>query len=341
MLETPWFGYSFGLAAVLLTSLLLELLLPQTRLGNASTLLTIPVLFTAAVGGRGPALLASVAALVAFEERQRRLGNPPELITPVVFVLAALVAGQLAATLRQQAREAQERKREVIGLQQLGGTLLEEHDFDRVLHAICLQLKGLTGAEGVVLALLDPNAHVFELHAGVGPATAALAGMRIPAEGSFAGEAVRTNQAQRSNDLTPDRRGLRASLIAGAEIRSVLSVPMRTREATVGAMSVYNKPGRSGFTDRDVELATVFAQQAAVAIENARLYENLRDKAALEERQRDWRASYTTQSPRRCTASRSTPRPWPSCSTSRPSGRAAWSTTCCTSAKRGWRRCGR
>ena len=92
MLEMPWFGYSFGLAAVLLTSLLLELLLPQTRLGNASTLLTIPVLFTAAVGGRGPALLASVAALVAFEERQSRLGNPPELITPIVFVLAALVA---------------------------------------------------------------------------------------------------------------------------------------------------------------------------------------------------------------------------------------------------------
>ena len=79
---------------------------------------------------------------------------------------------------------------------------------------------------------------------------------------------------------------MRASLIAGAEIRSVLSVPMRTREATVGAMSVYNKRGGSGFTDRDVELATLFAQQAAVAIENARLYENLRDKAALEERQR-------------------------------------------------------
>jgi signal transduction histidine kinase len=61
---------------------------------------------------------------------------------------------------------------------------------------------------------------------------------------------------------------------------------MRTRQRVIGAISIYNKLQGSGFTDRDAEVAMLFAQQAAVAIENARLYEEVRDKAALEERQR-------------------------------------------------------
>ena len=103
---------------------------------------------------------------------------------------------------------------------------------------------------------------------------------------------------------------------------------MRTRQQVVGAISIYNKRGSAGFSDRDAELAMLFAQQAAVAIENARLYEEVRDKAALEERQRLARELHDSVS-RRCTGSRSTPQPSPSCSTSRPSERAdSWTTSC-------------
>ena len=61
---------------------------------------------------------------------------------------------------------------------------------------------------------------------------------------------------------------------------------MKTRQRTVGVLSVYNKEGEGGFTDRDAELATFFANQAAAAIENARLYEQTREYAVVEERNR-------------------------------------------------------
>src|SRR5260370_10369889 len=61
---------------------------------------------------------------------------------------------------------------------------------------------------------------------------------------------------------------------------------MKTRQRTVGVLSVYNKEGEGGFTERDAELATFFANQAAAAIENARLYEQTREYAVVEERNR-------------------------------------------------------
>ena len=284
--ETRWFGYVFGVAAVLLTTALVATGF-RSRVANASALYTIPVLVTAARYGRAPALAASALAFFVFDwffGDEPKLG-PAHWPTLVVFLVTALIAGQLAAMLRQQAEQARQREREVVGLQQLAATLLQEHDFDRVLQAICQQLQGLTGAEGVAPGLLDERENVFELRAGVGPGAAARHGVRIPVEGSFAGEAVRTNQAQRSQDAQHDPRGYKPTLVPNTT-HSILSVPMRTRQRVVGAISIFNKRGAPGFTDRDAELAMLFAQQAAVAIENARLYEETRGKAALEERQR-------------------------------------------------------
>ena len=200
----------------------------------------------------------------------------------------ALIFAQHAAVAIENARlygEARNRLNEIVGLQQLGATLLEEHDSDRLLREILLQLQSLTNAEGVALGFLDQHAREFELRAVVGPGADVLLGTRVAADGSFAGEAVRTNEALRSDDAKHDPRGYIAGLPRG-DVRTILAVPMRTRQQVMGAISIYNKRLGAVFTDRDAELAMLFAQQAAVAIENARLYEEARGKAALEERQR-------------------------------------------------------
>src|ERR1051326_8869528 len=173
----------------------------------------------------------------------------------------------------------------MVGLQRLGTLLLEEHDFDRVLQSICLQLQRLTDAGGVGIALLEEDPRYLEMRTVVGPSADALRGARIPTEGSFAAQALRTNRPQRSDDAQNDPRGYKHSLVLG-NTRTILSVPMKTRLRTVGVLSVYNKQDQRGFTDRDAELATFFANQAAAAIENARLYEQTREYAVVEERNR-------------------------------------------------------
>jgi signal transduction histidine kinase len=201
--------------------------------------------------------------------------------------LLAIFANQASMSL-DNARlygELQSRVEEMVGLQRLGTVLLEERDFDRVLHAICQQLQRLTDAEGCGLALLEDDPDHLELRAVVGPQADILRGTRIPTHGSFAAEALRTNQPQRSDDAQNDPRGYRKSLVLG-NTRTILSVPMKTRQRAVGVLSIYNKLDGRGFTERDAELATFFANQAAAAIENARLYEQTREYAVIEERNR-------------------------------------------------------
>jgi signal transduction histidine kinase len=208
-------------------------------------------------------------------------------INPRQIELLATFASQAAISLdnAQVYAELSSRLEEMVGLQRLGTLLLEEHDFDRVLNSICRQLQRLTDAGGVGIALLEEDPRFLEMRTVVGPSADALRGARIPTDASFAAEALRTNRPQRSNDAQNDPRGYRRSLVLG-NTRTILSVPMKTRQRTVGVLSVYNKEGESGFTDRDAELATFFANQAAAAIENARLYEQTREYAVIEERNR-------------------------------------------------------
>ena len=113
--------------------------------------------------------------------------------------------------------DARDRLNEIVSLQQLGATLLQEHDFDRLLHAIGEQLLTLTDAEGVALALLDEHEQIFEVRGAVGVNAAGIMGQRVPAEGSFVGEAVRTNHQvapPTTRDLSPAASDL-ARLLAG------------------------------------------------------------------------------------------------------------------------------
>jgi GAF domain-containing protein len=62
----------------------------------------------------------------------------------------------------------------------------------------------------------------------------------------------------------------------GFETRNILAVPLRTKERVIGVVEIINKVD-GPFDDRDVALATALANQAGVAIDNARLYAKLAD----------------------------------------------------------------
>jgi len=95
----------------------------------------------------------------------------------------------------------------------------------------------------------------------------------IPLEKSIAGWIVTNRQSVRIDDAHNDSRHFsEVEQSIGYETRSLLGIPLVTKNKVVGVLEVVNKK-RGKFTDPDESMLTVLGAQAAVAIENARLFQ--------------------------------------------------------------------
>jgi GAF domain-containing protein len=181
-------------------------------------------------------------------------------------------------------RELREERRAREALVQASVRLNSLLNLPELLHATMSSAEELLAAEASCLMLLDEEANelVFEVATG-GPGEG-LREKRMPADRGIAGWVVQNGQPSVVNAAADDPRFYEAlDQASGFSTRSVLAVPLKSREQVIGVVEVINKKGGEGFSDRDVDLATGFAAQAAVAIENARLYRKLAD-AVVESR---------------------------------------------------------
>jgi signal transduction histidine kinase len=86
-------------------------------------------------------------------------------------------------------------------------------------------------------------------------------------------------------DATLDPPFNRASSVVALQLRSIMCVPLMSRGETVGAIYVENRAVRGRFHENDLPPLTLFANQAAVAIENAALNDELETRVALRTRE--------------------------------------------------------
>jgi transcriptional regulator with GAF, ATPase, and Fis domain len=92
---------------------------------------------------------------------------------------------------------------------------------------------------------------------------------------SIAEQAARQGEPVLTVDAAVDERFASAVSVHGLRLRSVLAVPLRVKGRVVGTVYVDNRLRRGAFQEGDLALVQDFAEQAAIALENARLHEAL------------------------------------------------------------------
>jgi two-component system sensor histidine kinase HydH len=98
----------------------------------------------------------------------------------------------------------------------------------------------------------------------------------------IAGSVIQNGKPMIVEDVEKERRfSDRFDKETGFRTRSLVCVPLTIREKTVGALQVINKKNGGTFTEEDLDLLTALAQQIAIALDNAKLYQRLEENFKL------------------------------------------------------------
>jgi signal transduction histidine kinase len=155
-----------------------------------------------------------------------------------------------------------------------GIAVTSELSLDAALQKIVEAAAALTGARYAALGVIDHSGRRLErfLTAGIDAETHERIG-DLPHGRGILGVLIRDARTLRLHDLTSDRRSV-GFPPHHPLMRTFLGVPILLRGVAYGNLYLTEKEGGEDFTAEDEELTTLLASQAAVAIENARLYES-------------------------------------------------------------------
>jgi signal transduction histidine kinase/DNA-binding response OmpR family regulator len=161
----------------------------------------------------------------------------------------------------------QQQLAELKTLSQLGRSISSVLELSEVLNQIVEAATTLTHAEEGLLMLPDDEGKALYLRAMKGLDDQSAHNFRIKAEDPLLGRVFMTGQPV----LLSDRGGQRIKTEYFA--KSLLYVPMTYKAQTIGVLGVNNRLSERNFSSHDQELLLDLAAYAAIAIENAKLYE--------------------------------------------------------------------
>lgn len=164
-------------------------------------------------------------------------------------------------------------------LLEVGAALCRTLRLHELLTAMMERAREVLDAEASSVMLVDEPSRTLRWEVALGEGSGKLQTLSVPIGQGISGGVAATGESIRIEDAQHDPRwiGRRYDAETGFTTRSILCVPIRARERIIGVIQALNR--RSGpFTQADQELLEALASMGGVAIENARLYENLEAK---------------------------------------------------------------
>ncbi|TES90206.1 MAG: GAF domain-containing protein [Candidatus Cloacimonadota bacterium] len=174
--------------------------------------------------------------------------------------------------------EMNDRIKELSILTETSTLISSTLDLKELLHVIMRRLKEVMKAEASSIFQIDEETNELYFVVATGEKGAEAKEIRVPWGKGIVGWTAEKGKTLNVPDVTKDKR-----FFTGVdkktkwETRSILAVPLRIKGKVIGVAEVLNKIGDEPFDDYDERLFEAISRQAAVAIDNARLYTDLSD----------------------------------------------------------------
>ncbi|MBN1979341.1 MAG: PAS domain S-box protein, partial [Anaerolineae bacterium] len=175
-----------------------------------------------------------------------------------------------------KARQAvEQRNRELAALNDIGQAIVSTLDLQEMLTLIAEHTNQLMGMAATSIVLREEADDGLYFAAASGEGADEIVGQRLAIDQGIAGWVIQHEKPVLIPDASQDTRWYSAlDDKIGFSTRSILCVPLKSKAYTIGALEAINKP--DGFTEDDLHLLSAMAAPIATAIENARLFKEVR-----------------------------------------------------------------
>jgi PAS domain S-box-containing protein len=177
--------------------------------------------------------------------------------------------------------ENQEKERQQMrALQEVGAVINSSLDQSEVLNTVMDTIIELTGAERGFLMLYDEDTGELGVEVARNINRETLEESSFEISRSIVRSVAETGVPVVTTNAQADPRFASQESIISYNLRSILCVPLKIKDNIIGVIYADNRIVSGIFVDTDRDLLAAFANQAAVAIENARLFKQIRDQLA-------------------------------------------------------------
>lgn len=171
--------------------------------------------------------------------------------------------------------------RELSALFQLNQAIIATLDLNLLFERIVQVLREVLHCEGLVLLLYNPGAEELEVRKSAGIDAEVLKGISFRLDEGITGLAARTQELVYIHDVAVDTRSLNSkgrTVLRG----SMVSAPLAVKNRLLGLLNLHKK-AVGAFSESEIKLIQTIVNQAAIAIENAQLYEKTRTLSNTDE----------------------------------------------------------
>ena len=219
---------------------------------------------------------ADTIGVLSLGKQDAVVGYTTEQLT-LLETIADQVAGAMVKVRLLQ--ETQQRARQLSTLNEMTRQLTSTLEIEPLLMNILKNATDIINCEAGSLLMVDEQTDELVFRVTVGPVADTLLNQRLPSGAGFVGKAVMTRTPLIANNVqdSPDWFQ-KTDQMTGFVTHSLLVIPLLVKEKVTGVIEVINKKDGFDFSKEDLELLSAFAGQAAVAVENVRLF-TLTDQA--------------------------------------------------------------